>query len=251
MARSKRRNQTDGTTVEIGARGVAVGLAVLLTVIAVVGWLALGRGEESPSPGAVAGGAAAAPTTEPQEPGAWFTVEGDPALGSPTAPVVMVEYSDYQCPNCRQFAEDVVPWLRRTWLAQGLVRLVFRDFAIRGSASALAAQAAHCAGEQGLYWTYHDALFAAQGSGFSEENLVSIASDAGLDAAALSECLSTGRYEAKVTASTQSAHEQGFQGTPTFVINGRTTQGAIDVDRWDELFQAYAREFAAGDQETP
>ena len=177
-----------------------------------------------------------------------MTADGDPGLGSLAAPVTIVEYSDFQCPNCRQFATEVLPWLSGSWMARGFVKLIFRDFAIRGPESVQAAAAAHCAAEQGRFWAYHDRLFATQAGEnkgtFSPENLRKLAVEGGLDGAAFDACLASGRYDARVTKSTDDAKAQGFAGTPTFVINGRKTQGAIEIADWDELFGLFQQEFA-------
>ncbi len=174
------------------------------------------------------------------------TADGDPFYGSPLAPVTVVEYADYQCPNCRQFATEVLPWLASTWLGQGLVRVVYRDFAIRGEASFRAAQAAHCAGDQGRYWPYHDALFLSQtdqsGEPFDRTQLLTLANEVALEPSAFAACLDDERYRNRVQAATDAALAKGFKGTPTYEINGRVTSGAIEIDRWNELFQAYENE---------
>jgi len=174
---------------------------------------------------------------------------GVPAIGSPSAPVTIVEYGDYQCGNCRAFATGVMPWLRETWVARGFVQVMFKDFAILGPESNRAAEAAHCAGEQGRFWAFHEALFEAQsadtGGAFSGENLRSLAEQLGLAGEAFEDCLASGQYGDKVTASTQAALDSGFEGTPTFVINGRSVAGNIPIEDWDDLFRAYESDFAA------
>ncbi len=184
---------------------------------------------------------------ESLEPNTWFTPEGDPVFGSPNAPTTIVEFSDYQCPNCRQFALDVMPWLRESWIANGMVRVVYRDFAIRGEASTLAARAAHCAGEQGRYWAYHDRLFAWHGEGnaFTSSALAGLANEIGIDGRRLSTCLDSGRHTERVQASTDFAHAQGFEGTPTYLIDGRKAAGALAIADWEALFRSYERDFAS------
>jgi protein-disulfide isomerase len=258
----KGQRPDQGRVVEVGWGAAVAVLLVGAVVVAAIVWFVLGGGEQGTgtagntggSPGDVVGagdrasGAQAAPTAA-REPGSWFTAEGDPALGDRNAPVTLIEYSDYQCPNCRQFAQEVLPWLRQRWMADGVVRVVFRDYAIRGDESHLAAEAAHCAGEQGLYWAYHDALFAAQSGenmgAFSAESLENLAGTVGLDATLFAACRASGRHRARVEASTQEAFAQGYEGTPTYLVNGRKTQGAIDIDRWEELFLLFVQDFAA------
>lgn len=181
------------------------------------------------------------------EPGTWFTPEGDPVVGSPTAPVTIVEFGDYQCPNCAQFALEVLPWLRESWIASGMVRVLYRDFAIRGEASILAASAAHCAGEQGRYWAFHDRAYAAHSGGetFSVDGLVAMAAEIGLDGEAMEACLRAGRYVERVRASTEFARGQGFDGTPTYLIDGREVAGALAIADWESLFRSYERDFAS------
>ncbi|MFN2115386.1 MAG: DsbA family protein [Anaerolineae bacterium] len=245
------RTGGDDRVIEIGW---GLGAAALLAVaaVAVLAWYVLARPDGSVEPtGGVVSTAPQSPEALPtaaREPGAWFTPDGEPVLGGPNAPVTIIEYSDYQCPNCAQFALDVLPWLRLGWMGDGMVRVVFRDFAIRGGESVLAARAAHCAGEQGLYWTYHDALFASQSGensgAFSADNLVRLADSVGVDGAQLAACLDAGRYADRVAASTQEAYDQGFEGTPTYLVNGRRTQGAIETEKWEELFSLFMAENA-------
>jgi protein-disulfide isomerase len=243
---AKQKNQPaapdSGAVLEVGGRGLLVGLLVL-ALLALGAWWLLGRGAATtvvPNP------TAAASTLYGAQP-TWTTPEGDPGLGPQNAPVTIVAYSDYQCPNCRQFAVEVLPWLATTWMPTGLVRVVFRDFPIRGPESNRAAEAARCAGEQGAYWRYHELLFEHQSGEnkgtFGDEPLKALAALAGLDEAGFSACLASGRSRPTIEAVAASARQQGFDGTPAYVINGRSTSGAIPVERWNELLALYAQEF--------
>jgi len=252
MSRRRAPPGTAAREIEIGLGPILLALVVIGGLVAVAGWFVArrgGRGTVSQaSPPAVVQ-PTSMPTPSSMERGTHVTAEGDPAIGSAAAPITIVEYADYQCSNCRQFAEEVLPWLKRTWMAQGAVRVVFRDFAVKGAESVLAAEAAHCAGEQGRYWSFHDALFAAQSGEnegtFKRDRLVALAGQVGLDADALGACVDANRHRARVAAATQAALGQGFAGTPTFLVNGHKTQGAIPTDRWDELFKIFfSEEFA-------
>lgn len=86
-----------------------------------------------------------------------------PARGSGTAPVTIIEFSDFQCGFCWKFWKETLPQLEREYIATGKVRFVYRHLAILGESSAIAAQAADCAGEQDKFWRYHDALFTSKG----------------------------------------------------------------------------------------
>lgn len=234
----QRRDNSGTTAIEVGPVGVAVGLALVALAVLGVGWLLRGGpGDDEASTTAVA-------ATVVPEAGTWVTSRGEPAIGPVAAPVTIVEYTDFQCGNCRQFAAEVMPWLQTSWLDNGFVNVVVRDFAILGPASVAAAEAARCAGEQGRYWAYHDALFAAQPGPFEHDGLVGYAQTLGLDTAAFDDCLASGRHRAAVNASTQSGLDQGFDGTPTYLINGMKVQGAIEIDRWQSLFEAFAADFA-------
>lgn len=243
--RAARRSAASETT---SGAGLGTFVAAFVGVLALGGlglaawWVWLGPGAAPEGGAAPAAADAASPRVA--EAGTWFTADGDPGIGDPDAPVTIVEFSDYQCPNCRQFAEEVLPWLKDTWIRQGIVKVIFRDFAIRGPDSLRAAVAAHCAGEQGRYWSYHDALFASYGEGddYGDEALLALAPAVGVDAESFADCLDSGRHEARVAASTQFGHGQGYEGTPTFVINGRQAQGAIAIADWEALFRIYADE---------
>lgn len=247
MAKAKVKEQPperDSTAVlEVGPRGLLLGL-LSLALLAAGAWWILGRGQALPAqPPAPTAAARVLYGGQPT----WSTPEGDPGLGPPNAPVTIVAYSDYQCPNCRQFAAEVLPWLATTWMPTGLVRVVFRDFPIRGPESNRAAEAARCAGEQGGYWRYHELLFESQSGenkgAFSDDKLTALATLAGLDSAGFSECLASARTRPTVEAVSAFARQQGFDGTPAYVINGRSTSGAIPVESWNELLGLYAQEY--------
>ncbi|HAM59292.1 MAG TPA: hypothetical protein DCQ64_29345 [Candidatus Rokubacteria bacterium] len=111
---------------------------------------------------------------------------------------------------------------------------MFKDRPLDGHALARPAhEAARCAGATGLYWAYHDRLFAEQ-PGFERARLVRYAADLGLDRAEFTRCLDERRHAAAVEADLAQARALGVTSTPTFLINGRAVVGAISVDdfRW-------------------
>lgn len=154
--------------------------------------------------------------------------EGWPTIGDPTAPVVMVEYSDFACPFCGRFWRETLPSIKRDYIDKGKVRLVYKDFTVVGGERA--AEAAHCAQEQGKFWEYHDLLFERQAEdrdNWSDPNIHrAYAKELGLDENALVSCFESRRYQEKVAASTQEAMKNGGQGTPYFFINGKPVFGA-------------------------
>ena len=148
----------------------------------------------------------------------------DPALGDASAAVTLVEFSDFQCPFCAR----VMPTLKRVKETYGdRVRIVWKDFpltAIHPQAFG-AAQAGHCAQEQGKFWEYHDRLFANQ-QALQPDFLKTYAADAGLDATAFSACLDTAKYANLVQAQMDVGAGLGVSSTPTVFINGRLLSGA-------------------------
>jgi len=149
--------------------------------------------------------------------------EHDPSRGPVDAPITIVEFSEYQCPFCGR----VTPTLKG--LEQkyaGKVRLVFKDFPLQNHLQApKAAEAAHCAGEQGKYWELHDQLFSNQQQ-LQIADLRKHAGAVGLDQAAFDQCLDSGKHAANVQADVDLGTQMGVQSTPTIYINGRIVTGA-------------------------
>ncbi len=171
--------------------------------------------------------------------------DDDPALGREDAPVMIIEFSDFQCPFCKRFAEETFPQLKRDYIDTGKVRFVFRDFPILRihPNAGLAALAAECADEQGRFWEMHDLLFARQ-SEWAEsapEQAQSLfeayARELGLDDPAFSECLRTQRYADEVVNDLREGAEAGVRGTPAFFINGEKIEGAHPYEKFREVIE--------------
>ena len=146
-----------------------------------------------------------------------------PSLGSRTAPITIVEFSDFQCPYCQKSAA-VLKELRR--LYGETLRVVYRDFPGPNHPFAQeAAEAAQCAGDQGLFWEYHDKLFDRQ-TGGTDWNHAEIARELGLQSDEFSTCLTTGRHREEVHKDLRDGLALGLTSTPTFFINGRPLVGA-------------------------
>jgi protein-disulfide isomerase len=147
----------------------------------------------------------------------------NPTKGPADAPVTIVEFSDYQCPFCAR----VNPTLDRVMQEYaGKVRIVFRDFPLPTHAEApKAAEAAHCAGEQGRYWEMHDRLFANQ-QGLQVPRLKEHAAALGLDTARFDQCLDSGRFASVVQTDIAAGRQLGVNSTPMLFINGRPVAGA-------------------------
>jgi protein-disulfide isomerase len=160
-----------------------------------------------------------------------FEIAGDgPSRGPEDAPIELVEFSDYQCPFCKN-AESLVGQVLERYPTQ--VRLEFRHFPLDNihPQARRAAEAALCAGDQGKFWEYHAQLF-QQAPKLGEAELGQYASQIGLDRAAFDACMSEKRHAAKVDADLEAGKAIGVAGTPAFYVNGLPVSGARSVDQF-------------------
>ena len=166
------------------------------------------------------------------------SVDDDPVKGSKNAKVVIVEFSDFQCPFCARFFEQTLPSIERDYIKTGKVQLVYRDFPLSFHKYAQkAAEAAQCANEQGKFWEYHDLLFKRQNEWASagEVKFLDYARELGLDTNKFNNCLTTGKYESEVKKDFQDGLQYGVQGTPTFFINGIPLVGSQPYEAFKQL----------------
>ena len=129
---------------------------------------------------------------------------------------------------------SVLPPLEEEFVTSGQLQVRVQPIAILGEESELAAQAAECAGEQGSFWQYGDALFASQAAGeiaISQDNLKRLADGRVADAAAFASCLDSGRYAAMVKAATAEAQGQGINSVPATFVNGKKAPSTLDALR--------------------
>lgn len=165
----------------------------------------------------------------------WPQADGT-SLGDPEAPVTIVEYSDFQCPFCRQFHEETMTEIVDNHVVTGEVRFEYRNFPFLGEESAEAANASLCAAEQGAFWPYASYLFANQqgentGS-FSEARLQAIALELGLDMDPFEQCSSRNEMQSQVQSQYAQALQQGVNSTPTFFVNGEIVRGAVPYEQF-------------------
>jgi protein-disulfide isomerase len=145
-------------------------------------------------------------------------------MGRDDAPLTIIEFTDLQCPYCARHALQTLPRLQAEYIDTGRLRYASRDLPLPSHSFALpAAVASRCAGEQGRFWDYREALFASQAT-LGSEPYGRIAAGLGLDVGRLQACRSDGRAEAIVRADLALAGSQGIGSTPTFVI-GRVVAG--------------------------
>ena len=148
------------------------------------------------------------------------------ARGSAGAPITIVEFTDYQCPFCRRFEAQTWPALERNYIATGKVRFIVRDLPLRiHSAARPAAEAAHCAGEQGRFWPMHEALL-ARDMQLEDAPVLAKAQALGLDVPRFRECVLSNKYEDAIARNAAQADTLGVNGTPTFII-GRVDHGEL------------------------
>ena len=152
----------------------------------------------------------------------------DKSMGEVDAPVVVVEYGDYQCPACGRFASTVKPKIVEEFVKTGKVRFVFRSFQFIGEESQWAAEAAECANEQGKFWEFYDKLYSSQAGenagAFRKENLEGFAAELGLQTEQFNQCLASGKYTDKVKAETLEAQNLGLRSTPSVLVNGELVE---------------------------
>jgi protein-disulfide isomerase len=148
----------------------------------------------------------------------------DPVLGAASAPVTLVEFSDFQCPFCAR----VMPTLKKVKEAYGdRVRIVWKDFPLTSihPQAFKAAEAGQCAREQGKFWELHDRLFANQ-QALQPEALKEHAAAIGLDLARFNACFDASKYGERVQQQMSAGSQLGVQSTPSIFINGRLVSGA-------------------------
>jgi protein-disulfide isomerase len=161
------------------------------------------------------------------------------SVGSPTAPVTITEYADYQCSICQTFAATTEKDLERVYVATGVVRYVFKNFIVFGDESLLAAQAAEAAAEQNKFWPYHDLLMESR---FSESapditlaKLQSIAQIVGLNMDQFNSAMSSGKFKDQVMQDDAEGKALGITGTPTFSVNGALGKGNVPLDAFKKV----------------
>ncbi len=149
---------------------------------------------------------------------------GFPVRGPEEAPVTIVEFSDFQCPFCRNFSTTLNRISRQF---PNHVRVVYRQLPLTEihPLAEKAAEASLCAQEQGRFWEFHDQIFRDQ-SPLSLDGIKSKAQAIGLDTAAFNSCLDSGRQEQKVKKDIRDGATLGVSGTPAIFINGRFLNGA-------------------------
>jgi protein-disulfide isomerase len=164
-----------------------------------------------------------------QLPAAPLSIKGDTIKGSRDADTVLIVYSDFECPFCKRFAQDVLPQLHNDYVAKGKLAVVFRHFPLRSHRHARdAAVAAECAGRQGRFWEMHDRMFEAPT--LDVNTITTLALSLNL-MPKFTECTRSVDVAELVTAQASLASSLGVQGTPSFFLGKRTSNDGVKVER--------------------
>lgn len=152
---------------------------------------------------------------------------GGYSLGRSDAALTLVEFTDYQCPFCRQFHETTFQQLKKNYIDTGRLRFVSRDLPLEFHNNASkAAQAARCAGEQGKFWQMRDVLI-ANPANLDRDAIMTYAQQLTLDMSRFRQCLDSGKYFSQIQREIADAGSAGISQTPTFVL-GKSSEGTIE-----------------------
>ena len=175
-----------------------------------------------------------APVTQQAEFRRYDIPTGDSyAIGPVDAPITIVEFSDYQCPFCRRWHDEVYESLLAAY--PGKIRLVYRHLPLTSlhPDAFSAAEAAMCAGEQDAFWTFHEKLFSSEALGNS--TYIQYARDLGLNMRNFESCVNDRKYQQAVDEDLNFAVDLGIRSTPTFFINGLAIVGAQPLDVFKQV----------------
>ena len=176
-----------------------------------------------------------------------FTDNASPILGNPNAPITMVEFGDYQCTFCSKFFHETENSIITNYIKTGKVKILFKDYIILGQDSINAANAAHCANDQKLFWEYHSMLYnnwAGENTGWADlAHLHEFANTLGLDMDVFSTCMSDLKWKELVNLSSKDGQKLGVSGTPTFFVIDQNNDvikivGAQHYDVFKQIFDS-------------
>ncbi len=191
------------------------------------------------------------PTNQPAEPVKISIGDDDPIIGDPSAPITIIEFSDFQCPFCARFHTQTLPSIMDEYIKEGKVKLVFKDFPIQSiHPNALPASvAAECANEQGKFKEMHDALFEKQNEWNRIETADALslfsqyAANMQLDQDTFDSCLTSGKYIEEISEDLDDGRKYGVTGTPGFFVGNEQIgfvelKGAQPFDSFKKVIDA-------------
>ena len=173
---------------------------------------------------------------EPKKPVFFSDLEGKPSKGPQSAPVTLVEFSDFHCPFCKRVGPTLDKLLENY---PKKVRRIWRHFPLSfHQGSQRTHEASQCAAEQGKFWEYHDKLFENQAALAEGDAVLSrLADEAGMKRKKFEECLAKGRYKDSVKKDIAAGEAAGVRGTPAFFINGNPVSGAQPYENFEKIVQ--------------
>ena len=165
-------------------------------------------------------------------------------MGNISAPITIVDFSDFQCHLCARYVKDTEPPINETYIQTGKVVLVFKHLPNRGFDSMGAHLAAQCTNEQGKFWQFHKLLYANQqgiDSGWvNEDNLKKFVSQIpGLEMGQFNSCFNTQTYKKYIENDVKLANSQGFVDTPNFVIVNSIDGSDPEIIKGAQPFPAF------------
>jgi protein-disulfide isomerase len=175
--------------------------------------------------------------------------EDDPrAMGSPTAPVTIYEFTDFECPFCLQFFRETRPQLLKQYVDAGVVRIVARDFPLSQihPSALIGAVAGRCAADQKKFWPMYETLFSTHGTEWGgvpkrdHDVLIELAGKLGLDTGAFTRCLDDPATQQAVQDEAAAAGQLGVNSTPNFLVNGQIVRGALPFASFARLIKQLA-----------
>jgi protein-disulfide isomerase len=221
--------------------GPGRGFWLALGVVAVLGIGLIGYLANRPK--------ATATTVDPNLPA--LKAEGY-VLGSATAPVEVIEFADFECPGCGQFATITEPDVRTNLVNTGKIRIRFMDYPLPMHRNTWdASLAAACANDQGKFWEMHDVIFANQdrwngeATGRPRGVLADLAKGLGLDMPKYEACMDAETHRRKIEAHKAEAERRQVNSTPTFSFNGTTVAGALPYDTFKKMVEDAASKVPA------
>ena len=177
-----------------------------------------------------------------------FMENGSTLLGDPNASITLIEFGDYQCHFCNVYFHNTEHKIYENYVMTGKINVIFKDYIIIGQDSFTAAHAAHCAGDQGKFWQYHNTLYNnwdGENNGWAgEANMLKFAKQIDLDMNEFIKCNVDGKYEQKISTSNADAQALGITGTPAFYIISannqqvQAIQGAQPYEVFEKIFNS-------------
>ncbi|MBI5183813.1 MAG: DsbA family protein [Nitrospinae bacterium] len=155
------------------------------------------------------------------------SIDDDPRLGDSNAPLTLIEFSEFQCPYCARFHNQIFPKIKMEYIDTGKLFYIFRDYPLSIHKDAeKSAEAANCAGDQGKYWEMNELLF-NKPQGLEIDKIKGYAKELDLKINQFNDCLDNGKYTEEIKKDIMNGQEAGVRGTPSFILGKSTKDGKI------------------------